>query len=81
MKIDAANRLLADTADDAKAQQKKSIDQQLDQKKKQIENLKKKLPSRKNRMKVSPQQKLNTRKDVLRNKEQMIDLQKRKANL
>ncbi len=45
----------------------------IDQKQEQIKNLQKTLPSEKNKMEVSDQQKINTQKQILNVKNQVLD--------
>jgi len=61
MKLNAKTRLLA------------TEDPVIEQKKQQIENLKRSMPSRQNRMQVSPHQKLNTQKQINQVKDQILD--------
>lgn len=81
MEIEAKQRLkltAADSASDASKEAKKSrvnqIDKQIDNKQEQITNLKKNMPSRQNRMKVSPESKIETQKQVLDRKKDIADL-------
>lgn len=78
MKLEAKSRLVADAAEDAakraKAQEKQRLQDQIDQAQKNIDNLKKSVPSRKNRMKVSPVKRITTQKQILQQKERIADL-------
>lgn len=61
MKLEAKQRLLAEDSPS------------IENKKRQIDNLKKSLPSRQNRRSVSPLNRLNTRKRVLMLQQQIVD--------
>jgi len=61
MKLEAKQRLLAEDSPS------------IENKKSQIENLKKSLPSRQNRRSVSPLNRLNTRKRILNLQTQIVD--------
>lgn len=61
MKLEAKQRLLAEDSPS------------IENKKRQIDNLKKSLPSRQNRRSVSPLNRLNTRKRVLILQQQIVD--------
>jgi len=68
MKIEAASRLTAD------------IDQQLKNKQSQIDGLQQRLPSKTNRMDVSPDQQGQIRKRINDLRNQIIDLREKKRN-
>jgi sugar-specific transcriptional regulator TrmB len=70
----AKARLLAAQEGDALKKRKEDLNNKIDQKQRQIEQLKKGLPSRYNRMKVSEQEQINKRKQVLELKQDIQDL-------
>lgn len=81
MKIEAAERLRADdvaksAADQAEAAKKGrvgQIDKTIDNYQKQIKNLKKNMPSRQNRMAVSPKGRIELQKQILDKKQRIAD--------
>ena len=72
MKLEAKSRLLATTSDNIVYGE---TDPVIEQKKQQIENLKKSQPSRKNRMHVDERQTLNNEKQENLLKRQILDRQ------
>ena len=82
MKLNAKARLrAADANADATKQAKEGISKQIDNKRSQVQNLKKSMPSRQNRMSVSPQQRNTTEKQINRTKEEMSDLRLKKSEI
>lgn len=84
MKLNAKSRLLADEAggqSDAAKQAKENLDRQLENKKSQVENLKKTMPSKENKMAVNPVQKNQTEKQIHRTQEDMSELRLRKSEI
>ena len=78
MKLQAAERLLADKATQEK---RKTIQDKIDTSHDKIDQLKKGLPSRYNRMKVSKESQINKRKQILNEKLKVQDMQKQKLRL
>ena len=78
MKLQAAERLLADKATREK---RKTIQDKIDTSHEKIDQLKKGLPSRYNRMKVSKESQINKRKQILNEKLKVQDMQKQKLRL
>jgi ABC-type Fe3+-citrate transport system substrate-binding protein len=74
MKIEAKLRLIAD----AESSAKESLDRQIEQKKKQIENLKQTLPSKTNKTAISPARKIQIEKNINRAKGDILNLKQRK---
>jgi hypothetical protein len=71
MRSDARSRLIATAVI---AENNKSTDPDIANKQRQIENLKKSLPSRQNRRSMSQTQRLNTRKQILNLQDQIVDI-------
>jgi hypothetical protein len=80
MQLQAKARLIADEVETNKIA-KEQIDHKIEQKKGQIENTKKGLPSRENRMKVSPEQRNRAEKQIHRMQEDKSDLQLKKDKI
>jgi hypothetical protein len=78
VKLQAAERLLADKATREK---RKTIQDKIDTSHEKIDQLKKGLPSRYNRMKVSKESQINKRKQILNEKLKVQDMQKQKLRL
>ena len=78
MKLQAAERLLADKATREK---RKTIQDKIDTSHEKIDQLKKGLPSRYNRMKVSKESQINKRKQILNEKLKVQDMQKQRLRL
>jgi peptidoglycan hydrolase CwlO-like protein len=82
MKLNAKSRLLAaDAGADATKKAKEGLDNQIENKKKQVEHLKRSMPSRQNRQSESPVQRNTTEKQINRTKESMSDLRLRKSEI
>ena len=81
MKLLAKQRLLADPADDGKAKQKDTLNTQIKQKQNQVENLKRTMPSRQNKMHESPLTRNNTQQSINDTKGQILDLRRKKIGL
>lgn len=64
MILEAKLRLMADS---------QQVDQAIENKKKQIKNLKRSLPSRQNRRSMSQVQRLNTRRQILNLEDQIVN--------
>lgn len=83
--LQAKQRLKAEqsSTDESNADRsaKQQIDRQIDNKKEQVHHLKQTMPSRQNRMKVDPDQKNRTEKDILRTREQESDLRLKKSKI
>jgi len=80
MKLEAKQRLMADVSGDAaarareaKKQRTDQIDKSIDNYQKQIMNLKKNMPSRQNRMSVSPKGRIGLQKQILEKKQRIAD--------
>ena len=78
MKLQAAKRLHADATSSAEKSKKESLDRQIDQKRKQNETMHSQLPSKDNKTTVSPKAEIEVKKSMNRNKDAILDLQKRK---
>jgi len=78
VKLQAAERLLADKATREK---RKTIQDKIDTSHEKIDQLKKGLPSRYNRMKVSKESQINKRKQILNEKLKVQDMQKQRLRL
>ena len=78
MKIEAAQRLLADNETREK---RKTIQDKIDNSHQKVDQLKKGLPSRYNKMKVSQESQINKRKQILNEKMKIQDLKKQKLRL
>lgn len=76
MKLEAKQRLLADEKSDRAKRQE--LQKKIDTAQEKIENLKKGLPSKLNRMKVSAPNQINKRKEVLKEEMKIQDLRKQK---
>ena len=76
MKIEAKQRLLAD--DESLKKKRQDLENKIDQSQKKIKQLKQGLPSKLNRMKVSQENQINKRKQILNEKEKIQDLRKQK---
>jgi len=83
--LQAKRRLLAEPAteqshaDDDAA--KSQLNRRIDNKKEQVRNLKRGMPSRQNRMKVSPEQRNQTEKNIFHTKEEISDLRLQKSKI
>lgn len=85
-KLHAKSRLIAEQGADqaAKSQrdsQKKALDQRIENKEQQVHTLKHSMPSRQNRMKVSPAQRNRTEKQIHRTQEDVSDLRLQKSKI
>lgn len=74
MKLEAKQRLLADQ----NREKRQDIQEKIEQTHDKIENLKKGLPSKNNRMKVSAPNQINKRQQILKEEMKVQDFQKQK---
>jgi hypothetical protein len=83
-KLLAKQRLLADetpSVRETKHKKKEALDKQIDEKQSRIENIKKGLPSKLNKMKVSEVNKITKRKEINNLKNQVLDLRLKKETI
>jgi len=83
--LQAKQRLLADegatSAAETNNSAKEGIDRAIDNKKAQVKNLKRSVPSRENRMAVSPEQRNRTEKQIHQTQEETSDLRLKKSKI
>jgi len=79
LKLNAKARLLAE--DSAGHVQREQLDHQIENKEGQVKNLKKSMPSRENRMQVSPDQRHRTERQIHQTEMGIDDLRLRKSKI
>lgn len=78
MKLQAKQRLLADEGPAQRKSKRETIQKNIDNSQKKIDTLKKSLPSRNNHMKVSQENQVNKRQQILQEEMKKQNLRKQK---
>lgn len=78
MKLNAKHRLLADDEARKDKEERRKFDTKIDQMQKQVENIRKGLPGKYNKMSVSQAQQLNLRKQINDLEDKILELRKQK---